>query len=195
MGGQIKNRQIQKQNTYTKILDTYKVLVIENGFNNVSTKMISKEANVAQGSIFMHFNSKANLNAILVQNLIKDIESSMALIDLKKIKLNDFVKTFVECLSTNELLLGRTLQNYIDFNPNIQNMIDQFLTSIKDVIFNFIQKSSKNKLSIIDTFTAVDAFWSQINLNLITNKQYSLNSKILITDLGKLNKLFKILFL
>lgn len=157
--------------------------------------MLSEKANVAQGSIFMHFQSKIKLNYILVEKHIKTLEITMAEVDFKKVKINDFTKSFIECFEDEELLLSRVLQHYMSFDNKTKNLIDQFITSIKDLIFDYIQKNSKNKLNIIDTFVAIDAFWAQINLYLIMNSSYSPDSTILITDVGKLNKLFKILFL
>lgn len=64
------------------ILCTAARLFSERGFNNTPTMLLSKEAGVAEGTIFRHFKTKDEIFYILVQNvknlLLEDLERNVA---------------------------------------------------------------------------------------------------------------------
>ena len=64
------SRDLQKQQTRVAILETAQRLFREQGYNKVSTRMISTAANVAVGTLFSHFKDKQALTLALFHDKI-----------------------------------------------------------------------------------------------------------------------------
>ncbi|MFQ3231601.1 TetR/AcrR family transcriptional regulator [Reinekea sp.] len=67
------NREQQKQITREKILLTSARLFQEVGYNKVSTRLIAKEAGVAIGTVFAHFEDKKTLTMALFHHKLDAI--------------------------------------------------------------------------------------------------------------------------
>ncbi len=59
------SRNLQKQATRAKILDTANALFAELGYEAVNTRLIAKEAGIANGTLFSHFKDKYELTKAL----------------------------------------------------------------------------------------------------------------------------------
>ncbi|BCE03690.1 TetR/AcrR family transcriptional regulator [Marinicellulosiphila megalodicopiae] len=66
------SRDNQKQQTRELILNTASELFIEHGYENTSTRMIAKQANIGVGTVFSHFKDKQLLTQALFHKKIDD---------------------------------------------------------------------------------------------------------------------------
>lgn len=187
-------REERKRETRHNILNTTRELLFKNGFVKVSTKEISTTAGVAQGSIFLHFGNKDNLlHEIITQDIIKLNESIKNDVDVKTDR-ETFLKQFLDCLASNENMLSRIYKDYYYLNDSIKKSIDNVETTLKNMIFDNVRNTPGKLLSIVDSFIAIDAFYSQIVSNLSSKEVYNDLNSVIRQTRGKLTKLYRSLF-
>jgi AcrR family transcriptional regulator len=186
-------RSKQKEKTHQAIMNTTKHLIEKNGFVSVSTKMISSEANVAQGSIFLHFRTKNALFDQIVIGVLTSIKSDILLIHKKVTSLEGYIRLFLETLNHEENMLARIYQNLSELDENIQLEVSQFEVAIKDVFFDVLE-SRKESVNIVNSFVAIDAFYAQMKEYLLNKDTFSQQNAVLEKKTGRLLKLSKLLF-
>ncbi|MFV0348526.1 MAG: TetR/AcrR family transcriptional regulator [Halodesulfovibrio sp.] len=91
------------------ILDTAARLFAERGFNNTPTSLLAKEAGVAEGTIFRHFQTKDDIFFTLINNvktqLISDIEKYLEVRgpENAREKLESVIKSFYVFVKKNNM--------------------------------------------------------------------------------------------
>ncbi|GFM33020.1 TetR/AcrR family transcriptional regulator [Desulfovibrio subterraneus] len=91
------------------ILDTAARLFAERGFNNTPTSLLAKEAGVAEGTIFRHFQTKDDIFFTLINNvktqLISDIEKYLEVRGPENAleKLESVIKSFYVFVKKNNM--------------------------------------------------------------------------------------------
>lgn len=187
-------REQSKAKTRELILNKTALLVEEMGFYNISTKEIARSCNLSQGSIFLHFQTKENLLNLIFENQLSIFENIVLQNCFSDMKQELFLKNFLDALIESENFLSRV---YLDL-PYLNDLMKKYLsgleTTIKNLFFDNIRHNVSDKPSIIDTFIAIDAFYSQIHRNFI-EKDYSHSANSIIKQKrGKLVKLYRTLF-
>ncbi|MFK7801444.1 MAG: TetR/AcrR family transcriptional regulator [Anaerolineae bacterium] len=185
-------RQEQKRQTHQKIRETAKALFSSQGFEATTSRQIAKEAGVATGTLFVHFESK---NAILADILFEDIEATVqqAFLDLpaerstadKLIHLANRLYAYY----IKQRGLSRTLLQYSVFEQNSQgdfsNQIQAFIEAITGLIeqgqANGDVVTGKEAESMATAFMAAYFF---VLMNLLRDENFTLESAI-----GQLEKL------
>jgi len=89
-------RQIQKQFTRDKILDSAKQIFIEKGIINSATLQIAEKAGIAHGTLFLHFPNK---DALVI-----------GLLDIELLKFSDEIKQLI--IETDEI--DKLLNQYLN---------------------------------------------------------------------------------
>ncbi len=187
-------RSDSKQNTHELILKKTALLLDKKGFLNVSSKEIAKECNISQGSIFLHFKTKENLlNTILLSN-ITSFENSLKNSLLPKLKSDLFLKKYLDLLIQNEAFLSRAYMDLPYLPETLSKNINNLETTTKNLFFENIRKNQNKKFSIVDSFISIDAFFSQIQKNLLEKDIYKQSNSIIRQRRGKIIKLYRILF-
>lgn len=186
-------RAQQKQKTHQLIIEKTKHLIEKNGFIRVSSKMISSEANVAQGSIFLHFETKNALFDHIVINVLTSIKNDVLSTNKKTSTLEGYIRQFLEMLNREENMLARIYQNLSALDETIQLEVSQFEVAIKDAFFEVVQ-SNKDSVNIVSSFVAIDAFFAQIKEYLMNKDTFTKQNAVLVMKMGRLLKLSKLLF-
>jgi len=184
----------QKQLTRDNIIEKTTLLLEEKGFIKVSSKDISKSCGVSQGTIFLHFKTKNNLlNTILASNvsmLEKEItERCNANLDPLL-----FVRYFIDAITEYEAILSRAYKDYYYLEDSLQKQIDDLGTLIKNRFFDNLKSNRSTTISIIDAFTLIDAFISQIKQYLLEKNVYSRTNSVMKQRRGRIMKLYRMLF-
>jgi AcrR family transcriptional regulator len=187
-------RSESKQKTHDLILRKTALLLDKRGFLNVSSKRIAKECNVSQGSIFLHFKSKENLlNTILLTNIV-NLETKLKDSLLPELKCDTFLKKYLDIIIVNESFLSRAYMDLPYLPEKLSKNLISLETTTKNLFFENIRYNKKNKFSIVDSFISIDAFFSQIQKNLLEKEKFTKSNSILRERRGKILKLYKILF-
>lgn len=187
-------REEQKKITKQRIIDSTKQLLLINGFVKVSSKEISKAAQVSQGSIFLHFETKDFLlEHIISESIHKFLDELDEYCD-PKTRQDKFLSDLLDVLSRNEDMLSRIYKDYFYLSEHLVKGVEKAEKKIKDYIFNNIRKNSMKSMSIIDSFISIDAFYSQVRVNLTQKEVYSQANSVIRQSRGKLTKLYKNLF-
>ncbi|KFZ27735.1 MAG: DNA-binding transcriptional repressor FabR [Candidatus Izimaplasma bacterium HR2] len=187
-------RSESKQKTRELILAKTALLLHNKGFLKMSSKEIARECNLSQGSIFLHFETKENLlNTILSSNITK-FE-----IDLKKNCIPNyskelFLKNYIDVLIQNESFLSRAYKDLPYLPDTLSKSLNGLETTTKNLFFENLRKNPEKKLSIVDSFISIDAFFAQIQKNLLEKEVYTEFNSIIRQRRGKIIKLYRTLF-
>ncbi|QMS84738.1 TetR/AcrR family transcriptional regulator [Candidatus Xianfuyuplasma coldseepsis] len=184
----------QKEQTRERIIDKTTQLVQENGFVGISTKDISKNSDVSQGTIFLHFKTKINLlNTILYSN-VDNFEKDLIEQCNANQSTDNFVRNFLDAISLYEGILSRAYKDYSYLDDPLQKQLDDLDTLIKNKFYDNIKHNRSTNLNIVDTFTLIDAFISQIKQYLLEKNVYTKANSIIRQRRGRITKLYRMLF-
>ncbi len=187
-------RSESKQKTRELILQKTAILLDKKGFLNVSSKEISKKCNISHGSIFLHFKTKENLlNTILLEN-INEFETALKKVCLPKLKKEKFLKNYIDVLIQYEPFLSRAYKDLPYFSKVLYKNFKNLELTTKDLFFENIRNNPDKKLSIVDSFISIDAFFAQIQKNLLDKEIYTASNSIIRQKRGKIIKLYRTLF-
>ena len=186
-------REEGKAKTKQKIIDETKKVLFEKGSIKMSTKDISNESGVSQGTIFLHFASKENLINYILNELIRTFYQDLQNTCKVNVERSVFLNQFLNVFSRHEDILSIVYKDYFYLSDEVQRTIDQVESNIKSLFFDQIRSSQGKEISIVDSFVLIDGFLSQIKLYLY-HKELQTNSSVIKQSTGKLNKLYKYLF-
>ena len=187
-------RSEAKEKTRQLLLDKTALLLDNKGYLMVSSKEISKECNLSQGTLFLHFKTKENLLSIIINNNIDNFEREL----IKRCIITDnrelFLKSYIDVLIEHESFLSRAYKDLPYLNGNLKQSIVNLETLTKNLFFDNLRKNPGRKLSIVNSFISIDAFISQIHKNLVEKEIYSQFNSIIRQRRGKIVKLYRALF-
>ena len=186
-------RKESKEQTRNKIFEHATRLIQEQGVQQVSTKNIAKSAEVSQGSVFLHFKTKNLLVSTVFISYIELFEIEFNKLFLSDISIDELLKNLITIFQQYENILSRIYKDFDYIGEDVIEKLELVESNQKNVIFDIIRKNSK-KLSIVDTFVAIDAFFSQIKIYLTEKELYSPTNSVIRQKRGRIIKLFNILF-
>lgn len=184
-----------KARTREKIIDATKLLIQKRGFVKISSKEISKECGVSQGSIFLHFKTKDGLLTTILSSNIESLEQGLISVCKPSDTQDFFLKNYLEILSIHEDMLSRIYKDYSYLDNKLQKQVDGLEIMFKNIIFDNYKKNTKAEMSIVDSFIAIDAFLSQIKDYLMSKETFTSSNSIIRQKRGRIGKLYKMLFL
>jgi AcrR family transcriptional regulator len=94
-------RQLQKEHTRKKIIETAYQIYSEQGFS-ATTAVIAKEAGVSHGTIFAHFSSLDELLCCLIQDFGDALGSEIHRLAETKDNIEELLKTHLDLLARHE---------------------------------------------------------------------------------------------
>ncbi|MCK5387861.1 MAG: TetR/AcrR family transcriptional regulator [Candidatus Izimaplasma sp.] len=190
----IYTRSELKQKTRELLLDKTALLLNNKGYLNVSSKDISRECELSQGTLFLHFHTKENLLSTIINGNIDSFERELK----KRCKVIDnretFLKHYIEVLIEHESFLSRAYKDLPYLNEHLHKNIVNIETLTKNLFFDNLRQNLGRKLNIVDSFIAIDAFIAQIQKNLMEKEIYSEFNSIIRQRRGKITKLYRALF-
>lgn len=187
-------RQMQKEETKSLIFTNSEKILLEYGLNKTSMTLISNELNLSQGTLFLHFKSKANLfNTILKSNLDKMKSELIACEDTGKTSLV-FFNTLIEVIANNEKVLRLIYKDSQLVPGEISQLINEIENKLKNSILNSVREHSKERVHIVNSFIAIDAFLSQVKMYLIESEVSSNQAPYIFQKKQRLEKLYFLLF-
>ncbi len=187
-------REENKLMTKKRIIENTKKLLYENGFVKVSTKDISRVSNVAQGSIFLHFETKDKLLHRIISSDLELLQSEIKDNVDSKNDTQTFLKDFLDVIIEHENMLSRVYKDIAYLNDDIHKVIENIEVRLKNLIFDNIRSNLAVSLSIVDSFINIDAFMALVRVYLQDKDSSSEFSSVIKQRRGKLTKLYRTLF-
>ena len=190
----ISARSDAKQKTRELLLEKTALLLHNKGFLKVSSKEISRECNLSQGTLFLHFQTIENLLSTILNDNIASFERELS----KRCIITDgrdtFLKSYIDVLINHESFLSRAYKDLPYLNEHLHKNIVNMEIMTKNLFFENLRKNPGKKLSILDMFISIDAFIAQIQKNLLEKEVYSKFNSIIRQRRGKIIKLYRTLF-
>jgi AcrR family transcriptional regulator len=136
--------------TRERILESAKLLFSERGFDGVTIRNISDEANVAVSAVNYHFKTKENLFFVLIEKFINDqmdhlldmFEEPQSMLDFRN-RLEIFTNYHI-CFHLRDLPLSRLVQ--VEFHNRssvVQALLDGPIRKLFDDLILFVKKAVK----------------------------------------------------
>ncbi|MGS0973301.1 MAG: TetR/AcrR family transcriptional regulator [Candidatus Izemoplasmataceae bacterium] len=173
----MKDRTKQKEKTHQKLLSITKEIYLDQGYINTSTKVISKKANVSQGTIFLHFETKQKLLATII---VDELDRLFYKLQETSPSIDELFLSIVD----NERLLSRVMKDYPCMPERFQTSFDQVRMGYKDQLFDLLKP--KSKLSILDLFALIEMV-----LALIFEDLFYAKTDIMVNKIKKYQKIIK----
>lgn len=154
-------KKISKGNdTYNKILEVTKKLIRDKGIYNITTRMITGEANVNLALINYHFSTKDDLIITAIKSMIGDIKFIFDILDdeklEKKVRLRNFLIEFARAAKERAELMNYSISQNQNINCEKEKIITTYLKEngiekFLKFLGTVIAVDDKEKLLVIST--------------------------------------------
>ncbi|MCL1632506.1 TetR/AcrR family transcriptional regulator [Sporolactobacillus sp. CPB3-1] len=148
-------RELQRQQTRATILTAADHIYAAHGFIRPSTQMIAKEAGVAHGTVFLHFQSQEKLILAVIEHLGMALTAQIHEASEPGHSLSDILRTHLDAIEASEALYTHLIldlpqlpeeaqQTVIGIQSVIAHHMDQVIgqlkkeKKIKDLSFSFL---------------------------------------------------------
>ena len=187
-------REQAKNRTREIILRETSLLLQQSGFVKVSTKDISQQCNVSQGTIFLHFRTKETLLYTILSSNIEGLElelkHSCSTNDIQDV----FLRNFLDTLISFENMISRAYKDYPYLSDILRKQLDSLDVFFKNLFYDNLKNSKTTPLNIVDSFLLIDSFMSQIKNYLLEKDPISSSNSIIRQRRGRIIKLYRLLF-
>mgnify|MGYP000395098984 CR=1 FL=1 len=161
-------RSLQKEKTNQRILFVTREIYLDQGYIATSTKRISDQAKVSQGTVFLHFKTKEKLlKKIIVEELLTLKEQ------LEFTELN--LSSLFRLVEDHEEILSRVIKDYPYLPSSFQEVFDQLKSSLKDHLFDILKETSNQ--SILDLFAFIDLLLALLFEDLFYSREKILSTR------------------
>lgn len=183
-----------KQRTRELLLEKTALLLDNKGYLFVSSKDISQECNLSQGTLFLHFKTKENLLSTIfttnLETLERDLIRNCNIQDTREV----FLRSYIDMIILHETFLSRAYKDLPYLSEYLHKKVVNLETMTKNLFFENLRKNPGRKLSIVDSFISIDAFIAQVQKNLLEKEIYTEYNSIIRQKRGKIAKLYRTLF-
>ena len=177
-------RQEQKSKTRLLLLKTARTLFIKNGFLKTTTAEIAKSAEVAHGTLFLHFRTKESLILAIMDDELDNINNSINTLIIETEDFSQLLGKYLDLMEASEDLFA-VLAREMPFYPEELRRRLLFRESIirshfHDLLQQGIDQGIYPELDIITTLAF---FFSYVN--------YLLANKVIFVESGSVISKFK----
>lgn len=88
----------QKKQVKKRIIDNATILFLKSGYDETSTKKIAKLSNIAEGTLFNYFDTKADLLMEVIENQYFDLEDEKLNVDYEKNIVDVYMENYYKYL-------------------------------------------------------------------------------------------------
>ncbi|EST11123.1 TetR/AcrR family transcriptional regulator [Sporolactobacillus laevolacticus] len=126
----MKKREQQRQQTRATILSAAEHIYASNGFVQSSTQLIAKEAGVAHGTVFLHFQSQEKLILAVINVLGTDITTRIHESAKQSHSLADVLRTHLTAIEIHESIYSHLIMDM----PQLPKEAQQTVIGIQSII-------------------------------------------------------------
>jgi len=170
-------RQLQKENTRKKILETAYQIYSEQGFS-ATTAVIAKETGVSHGTIFVHFSSLDELLCCLIQNFGDALGSEIHRLAETKDTIEELLKAHLDILARHEKFYIRLIAER-SLLPEEAKLTFSNIQSIVAYHFNKVLERENNTCKDIPVHLLFNTWMGLIHYYLLNKDLFSPDTPIL----------------
>lgn len=177
-------RQLQKQKTRKRILDIARKQFSQNGFLNTTTAQISEKADIAHGTLFLHFKNKNTLILEILDKELNEINQRIQEVIANAGDLKQMLNEYLTMLQEDEDIFSVIARELPFYNTELRRLI-LFRESIIRSHFNLIIKEGISTGIYVNTnaTSTVNFLFGMIN--------YYLSLKSIFVEKGSVIAKFK----
>ena len=184
-------RKEQKEKTKENILNIAKKKFIKNGFLKTTTEEIAKAANVAHGTLFLHFKNKETLILEIFDNLLNIITNELHSLLINLVSLEDILSKYLDFVKKEEYFFSILAKEFPFYTDKLQRQIIFRESAIKNYFYIAIDKGiKKNIFKKVDITTALIFLFSTINYYLANKNIFIRNTSIIYEKKNQIIKIF-----
>ncbi len=184
----VPKRQLQKENTRKKIMETAYQVYSEQGFS-ATTAVIAKEAGVSHGTIFVHFASLDELLCSLIQDfgdaLGEEIHRSAETAD----NLEELLKAHLDVLARHERFYTRLIAER-SLLPEEARFTFSNIQSIVAYHFNKVFERESDGIKALPVHLLFNTWMALIHYYLLNKDLFSPDSPLIERHGSELTKTF-----
>lgn len=169
-------RQLQKENTRKKILETAYQIYSEQGFS-ATTAVIAKEAGVSHGTIFVHFSSLDELLCCLIQDFGDALGSEIHRLAETKDNIEELLKAHLDVLARHEKFYIRLIAER-SLLPEDARLTFSNIQSIVAYHFNKVFERENNTCKDIPVHLLFNTWMGLIHYYLLNKDLFSPDTPI-----------------
>ena len=189
-------RQMQKQKTREHILKIAKQEFIKKGFLNTTTTEIAQQAEIAHGTLFLHFKNKDNLIVEILDQELDGISSSIQDLVAQSADLEQMLIRYLNMLQKDEELFAVLARELPFYPPELRRKILFRDSIIRSHFHKVIESGSKNgDYRDLDVATAVTFLFGTINYYLSLRSIYVSEGSVIAKFKTKIVNTFKALLI
>jgi len=176
-------RQISKEQTFTKIIEVAKNLIIKHGIINFNTIDLAREANIAHGTVFAHFGTKEALISEIIGSELKRIAANLKLFPENTTSgILPLLENYFDLMAQDEDFFVVIAREFTFLNVELQHSIISTEIIIRNILYQNIEKGLKSGIyKNIDITMALSFLMGTVNFYLGRKEYFVSNgNKILI---------------
>jgi AcrR family transcriptional regulator len=167
-------RQQAKQTTFEKIIKSAKKLIEENGILKLKTIDITKDANIAHGTLFAHFETKEILVAKVCQMELIRIAKKLKKIAERRTKIDVLIDNYLGLVAENEEFYIVIAKEFPFLDEKVQQSVLATETIIKNILYKKIEEGNKTRqYNVTDITMTIAFFFASINYYLSRKEYYT----------------------
>ena len=139
------NRQISKEQTFEKILNATKQVIIKKGVLSFTTLEIANTAKIAHGTLFAHFSNKELLvTEIFKRELLRIAKNLKDITYSSDVNLSGFLTAFIDYLSDEEDFITVIAREFPFYNATVQREIIANEAIVKIMLHQMVEAGVEN---------------------------------------------------
>jgi AcrR family transcriptional regulator len=170
-------RQLQKENTRKKIIETAYQVYSEQGFS-ATTAVIAKEAGVSHGTIFVHFSSLDELLCCLIQDFGDALGSEIHRLAETKDNIEELLKAHLDVLARHEKFYIRLIAER-SLLPEDARLTFSNIQSIVAYHFNKVFERENNTIKNLPVHLLFNTWMGLVHYYLLNKDLFSPESPVL----------------
>ncbi len=173
-------RQVQKEQTRQHILITARRLFCQNGFLRTSTAQIAAAAQVAEGTLFLHFKNKNSFILEILDKELNEINDKMQAVIASAGDLEQMLNAYLSLLEEDENLFAVIARELPFYESELRRLIIYRQSIIRNHFHKMIENEIKQgRYRQTDITSLLTFLFGTINYYLSLKKIYVENESVI----------------
>jgi len=157
-------RQIQKRKTRDRIIKTAREVFVDKGFLAATTSEIAQQADIAHGTLFLHFINKDNLIVNILDNELEELNKIITKLIENASNFENLLSGYLDFISQREDFFSVIARELPFYNPELRRKILFREAMLRDYFYKTLEKEiSERNLVKTDVPSALIFLFATIN--------------------------------
>jgi AcrR family transcriptional regulator len=174
------NRNLSKQETRHKILAAAKEKLTTGGLMNLSTLEIARQAGVAHGTLFFHFQNKENLLVEVIDQELMKITGELYPLMKEPQNLRQLLNIYLDFLEKEEPFFAVIARETPFYSPELRRTILGREAGVRSYFFEALEKEIKNRnRQDLDITSCLNFLFGTLHYYLCMNEAFSSKGSVI----------------